>query len=62
LIAFISAARHDPQHIIRQRPLQSLGLIPLHAHPNVAFFIVGSPPPSAISISERVRALGQFKK
>jgi hypothetical protein len=33
--------RHDPQRIIRQRPLQRLGFIPRRAHPNVVVRITG---------------------
>jgi hypothetical protein len=39
LIFLVDAARDDLQRIIRQRPLQRLGLIPRRAHPHVALFI-----------------------
>ena len=41
LVLFVGASRSDPQHLIRQRPLQRLGLIPRRAHPDIAFLIGG---------------------
>jgi hypothetical protein len=35
MIFLVRAAHHDPDHIIRQRPLQRLGFIPRCAHPKV---------------------------
>jgi hypothetical protein len=40
LVLLVLSAHHDPQRIIRQRPLQRLGLIPRRAHPDVALFVV----------------------
>ena len=35
------AAHHQCDHVIRQRPLQRLGLIPWRAHPHVPYFVGG---------------------
>jgi hypothetical protein len=35
----VNAAHYDPDDIIRQRPLQRLGLLPRRAHPNIPFLI-----------------------
>jgi hypothetical protein len=39
LIFLLRPTHHDPKRIIRQRPLQRLGLIPRRAHPNVVLLI-----------------------
>jgi hypothetical protein len=38
-IFLVRTAHHNPERIIRELPLQRLGLIPWRAHPNVALFI-----------------------
>ena len=38
-VFLIGATRHDPQSVIRQWPLQGLGLVPRRAHPHIAFFV-----------------------
>ena len=40
-VFLIPAAHHQRDRVIRQRPLQRLGLIPWRAHPHVAFLIGG---------------------
>jgi hypothetical protein len=36
-IFLVCTTRHNLQRVVRQRPLQRLGLIPRSSHPNVAF-------------------------
>ena len=38
-VFLVGTTRHDPQSVIRQWPLQGLGLIPRRAHLHVAFFV-----------------------
>jgi hypothetical protein len=33
---FVSTARYNLQRVVRQRPLQRIGLIPRRTHPNIA--------------------------
>ena len=40
-ILFVGPAHDDPERIVRQWPLQRLGLVPRCAHPNVPLFIGG---------------------
>jgi hypothetical protein len=37
LIFLVGPTRDNPERIIWQRPLQSLGLIPWRAHPDIEF-------------------------
>src|SRR5258708_16502866 len=48
-ILFLSTAHDDPERVIRQRPLQRLGLIPRPAHPDITFFIGLSESPASPS-------------
>jgi hypothetical protein len=39
LSSFFCAARHYLEGVVRQRPLQSPGFVPRHAHPDLARFV-----------------------
>jgi len=41
LVFLVGAAHHDPERVIRQWPLQRLGLIPRCAHPHVPLLVDG---------------------
>ena len=39
LVFLVRAAGNDPDRVVRQRPLQRLGLVPWRTHPDVAFLV-----------------------
>jgi hypothetical protein len=69
LIFLVRAAHNDPEHIIRQRPLQRLRLVPRRAHPHVSFlfeskvtgmaFGIGQTSPTPLDQRAAIRDMAQ---